>query len=150
MGEDFNTRIRTVYYSTGPGLTASNIPAYTGCAMCSTDGRSVQALVGATDFLYLQFAGVTREDGLTVGKHGSIVKDGPCKFKVGPGGTTAGYQTTLTNSGKICVWNTSQAGHNFITLGPCEVTAASDDVITHYLRPELSSSELTSASTPID
>jgi len=131
-GEDFNTRIETVYYSTGPGLTASNIPAYTGVIYCASDGNSVRPMSSMAASDDHNFAGFTREDGLTVGKFGSIVFDGPCKVKVGAGGVTVGELTALSASGKLILF--SATTHN-VALGNASVTAVSDDIIRHLLRP---------------
>ena len=131
-GEDFNTRIETVYYSTGPALTASNIPAYTGVIYCASDGNSVQPMSSMAASDDLNFAGFTREGGLTVGRHGSIVIDGPCKVKVGGGGVTIGEMTALSASGKLILY--SATTHN-VTFGNAGVTAVSDDIIRHWVKP---------------
>jgi len=133
-GEDFNTRIETVYYSTGPGLTASNVPAYTAVLYCASDGNSVRPMSAMSLSDADNFAGFTREDGLTVARHGSIVKDGPCKVHVGGGGITVGEQTTLSASGKLILW--SATTHN-VTMGIAGVTAVSDDIARHWLSPHV-------------
>ena len=131
-GEDFNTRIETVYYSTGPGLTASNVPAYTGVIYCASDGNSVAPMSAYAVSDGERFAGVTREDGLTVAKFGSIVIDGPCKVKVGAGGVTIGGQTTMSASGKLIIATTDN-----LLCGVATVTAASDDIVRHWLKPTI-------------
>ena len=131
-GEDFNTRIETVYYSTGPGLTASNVPTYTGVIYCASDGNSVAPMSAFGQSDDHNFAGFTREDGLTVGKFGSIVVDGPCKCKVGAGGLTIGELTALSASGKLILYSATTMN---VMLGNASVTANSDDIVRHWLKP---------------
>jgi len=137
MGENFNTRIQTVTFSTAGNLTSSNIDSYSFVQAMTSNAFSVQPVsISDTYTPYQRIAGVTRSDGLIAAKTGTIVKDGPCKVRVGPGGLTAGWPTTVTASGKLCVWSTgtdATNGHNYVECGLAQVTAVSGAIVDHWL-----------------
>ncbi len=132
MGEQSgNTRIDSVFYTTGPGLTASNVPAGVGVVQSVSENHSVIPMSALSLSDGDRFVGFTRSGGLTVGQWGTIVVDGPAKVRVGAGGVSPGDQTTLSASGKLITFS---ATTHMLSLGIAKEAGSSDDFITHWVQ----------------